>query len=245
MLRKRSRLIAAPIAAAALTLTVAGFQADAAQPAHPGQGDRSAAAAGPCLADATTLLGDLDGDGRPDRIANPGHTGTKMTVQWGKADGTFGTKQAVGKLLGAKPGEIASAAVADFRSDGSLDIVVNVVEPSGVDDPNTARIAEYRPGPLKRANLGSAQARHSDIGDLGEAKQLRVAHYGDDPYPDLAVLNNRGDGQLERNVRLSWPGSGPGDYDETQQEKYGEYGTPAEPPSMPTDGWKHFYKSCP
>ncbi|MEU5576116.1 VCBS repeat-containing protein [Streptomyces huasconensis] len=247
MLRKRSRLIAAPVAAVALTLTAAGFQAHAAGPSSsggPGQSGSAAAAAGPCLAGATTLVGDLDGDGHPDKINNPGHAGTKMTVQWGTAGGSYGQKYAVSDLLRAKPGEITTAAVADFRRDGTLDIVVNVVKPSGVDDPATARIAEYRPGPLKRSNLGSATARHSDIGDRGEARELRIADYGGDAYPDLAVLNNEGDGVLTREVRLSKPGSGPGTYDYELQLKYGETGTPAEPPTMPGDDWKPFYKPC-
>ncbi|MGW5694619.1 FG-GAP repeat domain-containing protein [Streptomyces asiaticus] len=247
MLRKRSRLIAAPIAAVALTLTVAGYHASAAGSSPSGgagQSGKVTKAAGPCLADATTLVGDLDGDGHPDKIANPGHTGTKMTIQWGTADGSFGAKQSVSALLGAKKGEVATAAVADFRHDGTLDMVVNIVEPSGGDDPSTARVAEYRPGPLKRSNLGSAESRHSDIGDHGEVQQLRIANYGDDPYPDLAILNNSGDGQLDRDVRLSYAGSGPGDFDYALKEKYGEFGSTAEPPAMPSDGWKQFYESC-
>ncbi|MEV5983187.1 VCBS repeat-containing protein [Streptomyces sp. NPDC052114] len=247
MLRKRSRLIAASTAAVALSLTVAGYQASAAGTSASGDAQRAGGAvraAGACLSGATTLLGDLDGDGIRDKISNPGHTGTKMTVQWGKADGTFGTAQSVGKLLGARTGEVATAAVADFQNDGKLDVVVNVVKPSGVDDPATARIAEFRPGPLKRANLGSAQAKRLDIGDSREVKQIRVANYGDDASPDLAMLSNAGDGVWERDVRASKPGTGPGKYDQDLYEKYGAWGTPAEPPSMPTDGWKHFFKAC-
>ncbi|MFI7316447.1 FG-GAP repeat domain-containing protein [Streptomyces venezuelae] len=249
MLRKRSRLIAAPVAAVALTLTVAAHQAGAAGTSGQDETGRSAgktarAAAAPCLSDATTLLGDLDGDGRPDRIANPGLDGTKMTVQWGAADGTFGTKQNVGKLVGVKRGEVATAAVADFQGDGKLDLVVNIVEPSGVDDPATARVADYRPGPLKRADLSSTRTRHLDIGDASEAKELRIADYGGDAYPDLAILSNAGDGVWERNVRLSKANSGPGAYNQEHEEKYGAWGTPAEPPAMPGDGWKRFFKSC-
>ncbi|WP_063734473.1 FG-GAP repeat domain-containing protein [Streptomyces sp. RTd22] len=243
MLRKRSRLIAAPIAAVALTLTVAGY-AGASPSGGAAQAGGATEAAAPCLADATTLVGDLDGDGNPDKIANPGHTGTKMTIQWGSTDGSFGEKQSVSELLGTKKGEVATAAVADFQNDGTLGIVVNIVEPSGGDDPSTARLAEYRPGPLKRGNLGSADSRHSDIGDHGEVKQLRIANYGDDPYPDLAILNNSGDGQLDRDVRLSYAGSGPGDFDYAMKEKYGEFGSTGEPPSMPGDGWAQFYKPC-
>lgn len=250
MLRKRPRLIAAPIAAVALTLTVAGYQATAAGSSSSGGAGRAdkakatEATTAPCLADATTLVGDLDGDGHPDKITNPGHTGTKMTIRWGAADGSFGEKHTVSELLGTKKGEVASAAVADFQNDGTLDIVVNLVEPSGVDDPSTARVAEYRPGPLKRANLSSADSRHSDIGDHGEVQQLRIANYGDDAYPDLAILNNSGDGQLDRDVRLSQPDSGPGDFDYALKTKYGEFGSTAEPPAMPSDGWTQFYKPC-
>ncbi|ADI08736.1 hypothetical protein SBI_05616 [Streptomyces bingchenggensis BCW-1] len=247
MLRKRSLLIAAPIAAVALTLTVAGYQATAAGSSPSGGAGRSGKATeatAPCLVGATTLVGDLDGDGHPDKITNPGHTGTKMTIRWGAADGSFGEKQAVSKLLGAKKGEVASAAVADFQNDGTLDMVVNLVEPSGIDDSSTARVAEYRPGPLKRANLSSADSRHSDIGDHGEVQQLRIADYGDDVYPDLAILNNPGDGQLDRDVRLSQPDSGPGKYDYELMQKYGEYGSTAEPPAMPSGGWAQFYKPC-
>ncbi|WP_409239514.1 FG-GAP repeat domain-containing protein [Streptomyces sp. PA5.6] len=249
MRHHRSRLIAAPVAAAALTLTVAGYQASAAGTSGPDETGRPAggiarAAAAPCLSDATTLLGDLDGDGRPDKIANPGLNGTRMTVQWGAADGSFGTKQSVGKLVGAKRGEVATAAVADFQKDGKPDLVVNIVEPSGVDDPATARVADYRPGPLKRADLSSARTRHLDIGDAREAKELRIANYGDDAYPDLAILSNAGDGVWERNVRLTKANSGPGAHNQDHEQKYGAWGTPAEPPAMPGDGWKHFYKAC-
>ncbi|MFD5697571.1 FG-GAP repeat domain-containing protein [Streptomyces lasiicapitis] len=239
---KRSRLIAAPVAAVALTLTVAGYQASAAESSA--SGGKAAAAAAPCLAGATTLVGDLDGDGRPDKIINPGHTGLKMTVQWGTASGGFGTKHTVSKLLGTRSGEVTTAAVADFQNDGTLDMVVNIVKPSGIDDPNKARVAQYRPGPLKRADLGSASARTLDIGTQGEAKQLRIANYGGDKYPDLAVLNNAGDGVWERSIRVSKPGTGPGKYDYDLQQQYGATGTPAEPPTMPTSGWKHFYKAC-
>lgn len=246
MLRTRSRLIAAPLAAAALTLTGAGFHAVAADSSGSGSAGQShrAAASVPCLADATTLVGDLDGDGNPDKISNPGHTGTEMTVQWGTANGTFGKKQIVRDLIGAKKGEDASAAVADFDNDGTLDIVVNIVERSGGDDASQARLSEYRPGPLNREDLSSPDAVHSDVGDRGEVRKLSVAQYNDDAYPDLAVLNNPGDGQMDRDPRLSKPGGGLADYDYDAYLKYGEFGTWAEPPAMPTDGWSQFYKTC-
>ncbi|MFE1765391.1 FG-GAP repeat domain-containing protein [Streptomyces angustmyceticus] len=248
MLRQRLRLIAVPIAAVTLPLTVAGHQAIAATAPAPGGAARSSgnanAVTAPCLAGATTLVGDLDSDGHADKISNPGLTGTKMTVQWGAANGSFSKPYAVSALLGTKKGEVTSAAVADFQRDGTLDMVVNIVKPADGDDPATARVAQYRPGPLKRANLASAKARHSDIGDHGEARQLRIAHYGGDAYPDLAILNNSGDGGLDRDVRLTKPATGPGNFDYDLQVKYGAFGTTSEPPAMPGDGWKHFYKPC-
>ncbi|MDJ1133414.1 FG-GAP repeat domain-containing protein [Streptomyces iconiensis] len=245
MLRTRSRLIAAPLAAAALTLTVAGYAgaADSSSSGSTGKSSASTASA-PCLADATTLIGDLDGDGNPDKISNPGHTGTKMTVQWGTADGTFGKKNAVRDLIGAKKGEDASAAVADFQNDGTLDIVVNIVKQADGDDPSSARLSEYRPGPVSRKDLTSPDGVHSDIGDRGEVRELSIAQYNGDEYPDLAVLNNSGDGQMDRDPRLSKPGGGLEGYDYDAYLKYGEFGTWSEPPAMPKDGWSQFYKSC-
>ncbi|MGH4036204.1 FG-GAP repeat domain-containing protein, partial [Actinomycetota bacterium Odt1-20B] len=168
----------------------------------------------PCLADTTTLLGDLDGDGHPDKITNPGLTGTKVTIQWGNPDGTYGTKQSLNTLVGTKTGEVTTAAVADFHKDGVLDLVVNTVKPAGGDDPNSARISDIRPSPLKRTHLTSPHAHHLDIGDNRETKQLRIANYGNDPYPDLAILDNAGDGVWERNVRVSEGNTGPGNYNQ-------------------------------
>ncbi|MGY1436412.1 FG-GAP repeat domain-containing protein [Streptomyces reniochalinae] len=244
MRRTRSRWIALPLAAAALTLAGAGY-ATAVDPSPAGAAGGSArAASAPCLADSTTLVGDLDGDGRADRITNPGHTGTKMTVEWGDKDGSFGEKHTVRDLVGAKKGEDVAAAVADFDNDGKLDMVLNVIEPSGGDDPSTASLAEYRPGPLNRIDLTSPDAVHSDIGDHGEVEGLSVARYNDDDTPDLAVLNHIGDGMVHREARLSQPGGGLGDYDGVANGKYGESGTWGEPPAMPTDGWSQFFTSC-
>ena len=258
MLRtRRSRLIASSLTAVTLGLTVAGYQAGAAVLSSSDSAAQSAShadltakaakaakAGGTCLTDATTLVGDLDGDGNMDLISNPGHTGTKMTIQWGAKDNSFGKKVAVKDLLGAKKGEVATAAVADFQNDGTLDMVVNIVKPASGDDPNNARLAEYRPGPVNRTDLGSDKARHSDVGDMGEAKQLRIANFDKDKYPDLAILNNGGDGQLDRDVRLSTKDSGPGRFKYEDFEKYGQAGALSDPPSMPTNGWKSFYKPC-
>ena len=251
---KRSHVVAATVAAITVPLAVLGCQADASGGSASessgasegaGESEKIATSATPCLVDGATLVGDLDGDGHPDKITNPGHTGTRVTIQWGSANGSFGEKESANDLVGAKEGETASVAIADFQDDGSFDIVVNIVEPSRVDDSATARLAEFRPGPLKRSDLSSPKARHSDIGDHGEVEQLAIANYGDDAYPDLAVRNNPGDGQMDRDVRVSEPGSGPGDLDREATEKYGEYGARANPPAMPTDGWKHFHKPCP
>ncbi|GAA2606390.1 VCBS repeat-containing protein [Streptomyces axinellae] len=258
MLRtRRSRLIASSLTAVTLGLTVAGYQAGAAvtspsdgavksvaSTAHTAQAANAAKAGGTCLTDATTLVGDLDGDGNMDLIGNPGHNGTKMTIQWGAKDGSFGKKHTVKDLVGAGKGEVATAAVADFQNDGTLDMVVSIVEPSGGDDPNTSSLSEFRPGPLDRTDLTSPDAVHSDVGDKGEVQQLSIAKYNDDEFPDLAVRNNNGDGMTNRDVRLSQPDGTLGEYDGKANGQYGDSGTWGEPPAMPKDGWKQFYKPC-
>lgn len=240
MLHKRLRLIAVPVAAVALPLTVAGFPAHAAGAAPSG---KAAAATAPCLADATTLLGDLDGDGHRDKISNPGLTGTTMTIQWGTANGTFGPKQAVSALLGAKKGR--SRPPLSPTSSGTANWTWSSTSsrpPTGTTLDGARRGIPPRAAQAVESEL--PKSRHSDIGDHGEAQQLRIANYGGDAYPDLAIRNNAGDGTLDRDVRLTNPRSGPGNYDYELQVKYGEFGTTSEPPSMPGDGWKHFYKPC-
>ncbi|GGO56470.1 hypothetical protein GCM10012287_50130 [Streptomyces daqingensis] len=235
MSRTRSRLIALPLAAAAVSLGLAGYQASAAEPVS------THGLPAPCLSDAETLVGDLDGDAHVDKVNNPWLSGTKTTVQWGNGDGTYSAPVSVASLVGTQKGEVTTAAVADFQGDGTLDLVVNVVEPSSGDDPSAPRISEYRPGPLDRGDLGSADAQQTDI---GEAQQLRIADYNKDERPDLAVLANTGDGVRERTVRLTNADGTPGANDADANNKYGEIGTPADLPSMPSDGWKQFYGSC-
>ncbi|RLL67781.1 VCBS repeat-containing protein [Streptomyces sp. Z26] len=248
MLRTRTRLIVAPVAAAAVALTLAAYQAGATEPTD-GSSHSGAVGAAPCLSGLDVLIGDLDGDSYPDRIGNRGLDGTKTTVEWGNADGSFGDKQEINDLVGAGNDETATAAVADFQNDGVLDLVVNIVEPSGGDDPSTARLSEYRPGPLKRADLSSGETQKLDIDKHGEVRTLGIARYDEpvgnpDDFPDLVMVNYAGDGVLERSVRLSQADGTPGAFSREADDKYGDWGTPAEPPSMPNDGWKQFYEPC-
>lgn len=252
MLRsKRSRLIAAPVAAGVLALTFAGYHAGAAESSggsdSAGKAKGATKASEPCLTENNQIVGDLDGDGSPDRITNAENTGAKVTIEWGKEGGSFGEKVSLNDLVGAKKGETATAAVADFDLDKVLDLVVNIVEPSGGDDPSTARVAEYRPGPVERTKLESAETRKLDIGDTTEVQKMGIHDFTDDVgevYPDLVMLNNAGDGVLERTVRLTTDKSGPGKSDRAANDKYGDWGTPAEPPSFPSDGYLQFYRFC-
>lgn len=251
MLRtKRSRLIAAPVAAGVLALTFAGYHAGAAESS--GGSDKAgksqgAAKAEPCLTDNNQIVGDFDGDGSPDRVTNVENTGAAVTIEWGKEGGSFGEKVKLNDLVGVKKGEEATAAVADFDKDNVLDLVVNIVEPAQGDDPNSARVAEYRPGPVERTKLESAETRKLDIGDSAEVQKMGIHDFTDDvgeTHPDLVMLNNAGDGVLERSVRLTTDENGPQGFNREADEKYGDWGTPAEPPSFPTDGYLQFYKFC-
>lgn len=225
MLTTRSRLILAPLAVAAVAVAATGCR------------DTSSQAGGTCTAGRTTLVGKLDGDSHPDKVSDPGGTGTKVTVRWGRKDGSFGPEIPAARLLGVKKGEVAAVAVADFENDGTLDMFAEVVKPSGVDDPASARLAEYRPGPLTRDGLRSAHPRRLAIGEEKEIEKVRVARVDDDAYPDLAILENAGDGADDSRTLRSKPGEGPtdaGSYTATHQ--------PAKP--LPAGGWTKFYKPC-
>lgn len=189
-------------------------------------------------------MGKPDGDAYPGKINDPGHTGTQMTVQWGTKSGSYGNPVSVNGLLGVKRGEEGAVAVADFHNKGTLDMLVSIVKPADGDDLNQEGLAEFRSGPLNRS-LVSSHTTDSDISRSGEVQQLRIANYNNDGFPDLAILQNAGDGQLDRNVRLSVsPGGGLGTMDPDANDKYGEAGALSDPPAMPTDGWQNFYKPC-
>lgn len=241
MLKKRTRVALVSSAVAVVAITGATYNAFA------GQSDSKTAAASsggkPCLADSKTLVGKLDGDAYPDKVTDPDHTGKKVTVQWGKKDGSYGKAVSVNSLLGVKKKELGTVAVADFRNTGRLDMVVGVVEPTIYDDPNSQRIAEFRSGPLDRS-LHSAHTVHSDIGKEGEVRALQVADYNGDKYPDLAISHYTGDGMTARDVRLSRSDGGLDGFDGKANGKYGKSDAQPNWPSLPHDAWSHFYKPC-
>lgn len=208
------------------------------------------------------LLGDLDGDTYPDMITNQvglttshdtsrqlNNTGSTMSVQWGRQDGSFGGDDddywdEINTVLETnEPGEVGTAAVADFNKDGVLDLIVNAVRPRGGEKPSKAHLAEYRPGPVDRSTLDSPDARHLDIGDTGEVRSMGIDRYGKDAYPDLVMANGLGGDREERSVRLTTDKGGPGKYDAKANEKYGATGKP-DAWKLPRDGWQKFYDQC-
>lgn len=259
MLRKRrSRLTAALVAASALGLGFAGYHAGAAGSwgsDGAGKSDRAGQAPKPCVkggSGSAELVGDLDGDARPDKITSRFSDGTPslnnghaMEIQWGKEDGSFGDWVSINSLLETdEPGEVGTAAVADFNNDGVLDLVVNAVSPRGGEKPVKAHLAEYRPGPIDRSTLDSPDARHLDVGDTGEVRGMGVDRYGKDAYPDLVLENMRGGDEFERSVRLTKDEGGPGKYDAEANEEYGATGKAATPEEWPRDGLRKFYDQC-
>ncbi|MFJ4525520.1 hypothetical protein ACIP4Y_31965 [Streptomyces sp. NPDC088810] len=78
----------------------------------------------------------MNDDGRPDRITDPSHHGTLLTVTF--AMGSSHEMTVTARELADRPGsrqEYVSAAVADFDRDGWSDLVVVAGEEQGGDDP--------------------------------------------------------------------------------------------------------------
>src|SRR5262249_14690920 len=69
---------------------------------------------------STVAVGDLNGDGKPDLVANAPDGTVNVLLNKGDGTGTFGTAQ--GYALG---GAATAVAVGDFNGDGKLDIVAN------------------------------------------------------------------------------------------------------------------------
>ncbi|MFI0168183.1 VCBS repeat-containing protein [Streptomyces sp. NPDC017095] len=152
-----------------------------------------------CRTDSGDLIADVDNDGRPDRITDPSGRGARLTV-------TFGTGSRHGRTVAARGladrtgsrQRYVRAAVADFDRDGWSDLAVVAGAEQGGDDPVPPRVAELRFGPF--SNTG--RARRTARLDLGATRDIAVADYNHDRYPDLVAYTYAGDGSYEFQVRL-------------------------------------------
>ncbi|MEU1013652.1 VCBS repeat-containing protein [Streptomyces sp. NPDC005890] len=141
----------------------------------------------------------MNDDGRPDRITDPSHHGTLLTVTF--AMGSPHEMTVTARGLADRPGsrqEYVSAAVADFDRDGWSDLVVVAGEAQGGDDPIPPWVAELRLGPFS----GTGRSRRTVRLDLRATKDIAVADFDHDRHPDLAAYTYSGDGSYETQARL-------------------------------------------
>jgi uncharacterized protein (TIGR03437 family) len=139
------------------------------------------------------LTGDFNGDGKTDIAV--AHAGPGFTVMLGKGDGTFLRKD-IGQ--GQIPGStVALVAVADFNSDGILDILAEAyIGPPG----QPMDVKNFRYVPL--LGNGDGTFRVGEILDLGGGGVILVADFNGDGKPDLlvsefAVRFGKGDGSFQ------------------------------------------------
>jgi hypothetical protein len=193
-----------------------------------------------CLTRSGDLVADVDNDGHPDRITDPSHRGTRLAVTFGvgSAHATTVSARGLADRTGARQ-EYVSAAVADFDQDGWSDLVVVAGEEQGGDDPVPPRVAELRLGPFS----GTGRSRRTVHLDLRATKDIAVADYDHDRYPDLAAYTYSGDGTYETQARL-------GDERTGLAPDTGTYTTAApdtgyHPPATLSDsGLTPFYPAC-
>ncbi|MEU6595245.1 VCBS repeat-containing protein [Streptomyces sp. NPDC046881] len=193
-----------------------------------------------CLTRPGDLIADVNNDGRPDRITDPSHHGTLLTVTF--AVGSSHERTVTARGLADRPGgrqEYVSAAVADFDGDGWSDLVVVAGEEQGGDDPVPPRVAELRLGPFS----DTGRSRRTVPLDLGAAKDIAVADFDHDRRPDLAAYTYSGDGSYETQARLgdARTGLAPG----TRAHTTDAPGTGYDPPArLSHAGLTPFYPAC-
>ena len=147
--------------------------------------------------------GDFNGDGIADvvvgQIGNTGSTG--VTVYLGKGDGTFQAGDSYGSAV-----QMSFVAVADFNSDGKLDIaaidrnnsVVQIFLGNGDGTFNVG--AAYPTSPL-----GDASSQNLVIGDFDKDGKMDIA-VANSNTKDVGVLLGHGDGTFANAVSYSTTG---------------------------------------
>lgn len=147
-----------------------------------------------CVTPAGELTADVNDDGRPDRVADPSRNGAGLTIAFGVGSAhetTVGVRALADRA--AEHQAYARAAAADFDGDGWTDLVVVAGERQAGDDPIPPKVSELRLGPFSDTGRGQ-KVLHLD---MGAAKDIAVADYNHDRYPDLAAYTYSGDGVYE------------------------------------------------
>ncbi|AKN74923.1 hypothetical protein QR97_39200 [Streptomyces sp. PBH53] len=236
LLRPRRLTGTASLLAGGLLLLAGGEDSLGHPPPHP----TGPSAVTACLTRSGDLVADVDDDGHPDRITDPSHRGTRLTLTLGIGSSRETTVSARG--LADRTGsrqEYVSAAVADFDRDGWSDLVVVAGEEQGGDDPIPPRVAELRLGPFS----GTGRSRRVVQLDLGATKDIAVADYNHDRHPDLAAYTYSGDGTYETQARLgdAHTGLAPGTRAYTREAPHTGYHPPA---TLSDSGLAAFYPRC-
>ncbi|MEU1514569.1 VCBS repeat-containing protein [Streptomyces sp. NPDC005811] len=232
--RHRGRFAPGVLVAAGL-LFLAGCEDVLGPPPPPPDGPSSVTA---CVTDAGELIADLNDDGRADRVADPTHQGAGLTVTFG-----FGTpyeNRAGRRALADHSGthqNYVRAVVADFDRDGWSDLVVVAGRNQLGDDPIPPNVAELRFGPF--SNTG--RARRIRQLDLGPTKEIEVADFDHDRYPDLSAYTYTGDGVYAWEARLGDPDRGLGT--DTREFTVDDTGR-ADLATFPATGLDRFYPRC-
>ncbi|WP_416981762.1 FG-GAP repeat domain-containing protein [Streptomyces sp. T028] len=191
-----------------------------------------------CVTGAGELIADLNDDGLPDRVVDPTGQGVDLTITFGF--GTAHETKAGHRALADHAGthqNYVRVAVADFDRDGWSDLVVVAGENPLGDDPIPPKLAELRFGPF--SNTGRGQ-RIQPL-DLGPTKDMKVADFNHDRYPDISAYTYAGDGVHAWEGRLGEPGRGLGT--DTHEYTLDDTGQ-VSPQDLPATGLDPFYPRC-
>lgn len=193
-----------------------------------------------CQTRSGDLIADVNNDGLPDRITDPSHRGALLAITFGIGSARETTVRVRGladRTAGRQ--EYVSAVVADFDRDGWSDLVVVAGEEQVGDDPVQPRVAELRLGPFS----DTGRSRRTVPLDLQATKDIAVADYNHDRYPDLTAYTYSGDGTYEIQARLGDPHTGLSP--DTRTYTTDVQATGYDPPSpLPHAGLTPFYPPC-
>ncbi|MFJ8111814.1 FG-GAP repeat domain-containing protein [Streptomyces sp. NPDC096132] len=219
-------------------LLFSGCEDNLGPPPQPPDGPSAVTA---CVTADGALVADVNDDGLPDRVADPSGNGAGLTITFGVGSDHETTSRP--RDLADHAGEhqeYVRAAVADFDQDGWSDLVVVAGRRQGGDDPIPPKMAELRLGPFSNSGRGQKVIPL----DLGATRNVAVADFDHDRYPDLAAYVYIGDGGFETQARLGERARGLGPDTRQFSEMDTETGFDG-PVDLPNAGPAPFYPPCP